>query len=66
MATWPKTSAQETINSNRSVYLLYSYSTAILPSVPGNFLSKHILALTGASSLIWKYVHRVRKELMVK
>lgn len=61
MATCPKMSVQETINNNKRVYLLYSCSTAILPSVPSNFLSKHILALTEASSLIWKYIHRIHK-----
>lgn len=33
----------------------------ILPSAPSNFLSKHILALTEASSLIWKYKDRIQK-----
>lgn len=59
--TCPKMSVQETINYNGKVYLLYSCSMAILPSVPSNFLSKHILALTEASSLTWKNRHRIHK-----
>lgn len=49
------------ITTKGKVYLLYSCSMAILPSVPGNFLSRHILALTEASSLIWKYKYRILK-----
>lgn len=49
------------ITTKRRVYLSYSCSMAILPSIPSNFLSKHILALTEASSLIWKCKYRIQK-----